>query len=328
MAVAAVQQRGKRKSREEQEVLGGKRFKLSGTSSQITRVLQSHKVEEEMGNIHEYKSTQITPVAREVEMEESVIEEEEQEIIDNNDMGKEGEAEYGEEDREECGEEEREENEKERENRDERYREEADANVEMLMMEDDEDETVSIATLDPKLKEDNEDERKRNDFDDEEVEQHIEDGVVNNEEKESFVINEDKEQKIYEEEDSCNEENEDETEMKDDEEKDSNLDKILGRYRTVLVYNDAKGDIEENDVVEEEEIVQNIEIEGEMDSNDEGVKKVSMDKSYNEKETVKGNEVVGNSPMKEEQPEGWQSVDSLPTGWKYRSDLASSMDNY
>ena len=293
MAVAAVQQRGKRKSREEQD---SKRFKLSGVSSQITRVSQSHKVGEKMGNIHEYKSTQITPVPREVEMEESVIEEEEQEISGNNDMGKDGEAEYGEEDREESGEEDRQENEKERENRDERYREEADANVEMLMMEDDEDETVSIATLDPKLKEDNEDERKRNDFDDEEVEQHIEDGVVNNEEKESFVINEDKEQKIYEEEDSCNEENEDETEMKDDEEKDSNLDKILGRYRTVIVYND--------DEVEEEEIVQNIEMEGELDSNDEGVKKEGRDK-----------------------PEGWQSVDSLPTGWKYRSDLALSIEN-
>ena len=103
--------------------------------------------------------------------------------------------------------------------------------------------------------------------------------------------------------------------------------------------------------------MENDEMEGEMDSDDEEVKKEdnnkdmetgdkeemvveedkeekhganpSLDKMLIQSSEVESaltslksqiqSQLAGNSQVKEEQPEGWQSVDSLPAGWKYRS---------
>ena len=76
MVVGAVQQRGKRKSLGEEDVVDVKRFKLSRGSLQITQVPKSING---VGDVHRLRSIRITPGTREVEMEEKKNKEEEAE---------------------------------------------------------------------------------------------------------------------------------------------------------------------------------------------------------------------------------------------------------
>ena len=134
---------------------------------------------------------------------------------------------------------------------------------------------------------------------------------------------------------------------------DSNLDKILERYKTVEEVNEVNEEIDNNDEMgEEEETVGNEEMEGEVENEDEEVNDDKNENKEDEEKLVQDGEEekqethpnldktvsqssevdsgltrlksqihsqqAGNIPEREEQPGGWQSVDSLPAGWKYR----------